>query len=100
MASLAHLFASRDRVFYELFARLAATAVRSAEMLTEMLAQYPERSIELIEAMRVLEQDGDDQLHNIRDRLNQTFVTPIDREDILELGSGSRRRHRPDRGGR
>lgn len=87
MASLAHLFASRDRGFYELFARLAATAVRSAELLVEMLENYPERRAELSEAIRELEHDGDDQLHAIRARLNQAGVTPIDREDILELGS-------------
>ena len=87
MASLAHLFASRDRVFYELFAKLAGTAVKAAEQLVELLDHYPENSEELTAAIRALEHDGDDQLHNIRERLNQTFVTPIDREDILELGS-------------
>ncbi len=87
MASLAHLFASRDRVFYELFAQLAGTAVKAAEHLVELLDIYPERSEELTAAIRALENDGDEQLHVIRDRLNQTFVTPIDREDILELGS-------------
>ena len=43
MASLAHLFASRDRVFYELFAQLAATAVKAAEELVALLEHFPER---------------------------------------------------------
>jgi predicted phosphate transport protein (TIGR00153 family) len=87
MASLANLFASRDRVFYELFAQLADTAVKTAEHLVEMLEHYPDRREELSDAIRQLEHDGDDQLHATRERLNQTFVTPIDREDILELSS-------------
>ena len=47
MARLAHLFASRDRVFFELFAQLAANAVRAAELLVEMLEHYPDRREEL-----------------------------------------------------
>jgi predicted phosphate transport protein (TIGR00153 family) len=87
MASLAHLFASRDRVFYELFATLAGTAVKAAEELVELLEHFPENIEARTAALRAMEHDGDEQLHIIRDRLNHTFVTPIDREDILELGS-------------
>jgi predicted phosphate transport protein (TIGR00153 family) len=87
MVSLAQLFTSKDRVFFELFSQFAAVTVRAAETLDEMLEHYPERREELAEALRACERDGDETLHEIRGRLNQTFVTPIDREDILELGS-------------
>lgn len=87
MASLANLFSSRDRVFYELFAQMAGTAVQTAEHLVEMLENFPERQDLLSSAIRDLEHQGDEQLHSIRERLNQSFVTPIDREDILALAS-------------
>ena len=87
MASLANLLTSRDRVFYELFVSFAATTVHAAQLLDEMLQDYPERSGELFAQIVECEREGDTTLHEIRARLNQTFVTPIDREDILELGS-------------
>ena len=87
MASLANLFSSRNRVFYELFAQMAGTAVQAAEHLVEMLENFPERQDLLSSAIRDLEHQGDEQLHSIRARLNQSFVTPIDREDILALAS-------------
>ena len=87
MASLANLLTSRDRVFYEFFASFAETTVRAAELLDELLQHYPERADELFEQILECERKGDEILHEIRARLNQTFVTPIDREDILELAS-------------
>ena len=87
MASLANLLTSRDRVFYEYFVSFAATTVHAAELLDEMLHDYPERSGELFAQIVECEREGDATLHEVRARLNQTFVTPIDREDILELGS-------------
>src|SRR5918997_1075094 len=49
-----------------------------------MLRDFPE-SAALARDILVCEQDGDRITHDIIHRLNQTFVTPIDREDILEL---------------
>jgi predicted phosphate transport protein (TIGR00153 family) len=51
-----------------------------------MLEDYPERRA-LAHEILVCEQDGDQITHEIIRRLNQTFVTPIDREDILQLAS-------------
>ena len=87
MASLANLLTSRDRVFYEFFASFAETTVQAAELLDELLQHYPERADELFAQILECERKGDGILHEIRARLNQTFVTPIDREDILELAS-------------
>ena len=87
MASLTNLLVSRDRVFYDHFASFAQTAVTAAEHLHEMLIHYPDAREERFRAIVECESKGDETLHEIRGRLNQTFVTPIDREDILELGS-------------
>ena len=51
-----------------------------------MLRTYPEHG-ELARDILICEQDGDRITHDIIRRLNQTFVTPIDREDIYELAS-------------
>src|SRR5204862_2424873 len=56
-------------------------------MLDQMLGSYPERA-DLARDILICEQDGDRITHDIIQRLNQTFVTPIDREDIYELASG------------
>jgi uncharacterized protein len=51
-----------------------------------MLRTYPEHG-ELARDILICEQDGDRITHDIIRRLNQTFVTPIDREDIYQLAS-------------
>src|SRR2546423_6483525 len=51
-----------------------------------MLRTYPEHG-ELARDILICEQDGDRITHDIIRRLNETFVTPIDREDIYALAS-------------
>ena len=60
--------------------------MRAAGLLEQMLEKWPDHG----EAMRdviVCEQEGDRITHDIIQRLNQTFVTPFDREDIIALAS-------------
>lgn len=87
MARLSQLFMPREREFYDLFEEAAANIVRAAAMLEEMLESWPEKS-ELAREILIAEQEGDRITHDIIHKLNQTFVTPIDREDILALASG------------
>jgi hypothetical protein len=86
MASIANLLRGNDREFFDLFERAGANIVRAAELLDEMLARYPE-SQHLAREILACEHDGDHITHDLISRLNQTFVTPIDREDILHLAS-------------
>ncbi len=86
MARLSHVFAPKDREFFDLFEEATANAVRGADLLDEMLADWPDRS-HLARDIVVCEHEGDRITHDIHQRLNATFVTPIDREDILELTS-------------
>ena len=51
-----------------------------------MLDQWPDHG-ELARDVVICEQEGDRITHDIIQRLNQTFVTPIEREDILDLAS-------------
>ena len=87
MAGLSRLFAPREREFFNLFEEAVRNIVRAAEMLERMLDQWPDHG-ELARDVVVCEQEGDRITHDIIHRLNQTFVTPIDREDILSLASG------------
>jgi hypothetical protein len=84
MARLSQVFAPKDREFFDLFEEAGTNVALGADLLDQMLAHWPERS-ELSHDIVVCEQEGDRITHDIIQRLNQTFVTPIDREDILEL---------------
>jgi predicted phosphate transport protein (TIGR00153 family) len=86
MARLSQVFAPRDREFFDLFEEASANILRGADLLDRMLRNYPETK-ELAREILLCEQEGDRITHDIVNRLNQTFVTPIDREDILELAS-------------
>ncbi len=83
---LSSVISSRDREFFDLFEKAGANILRAASLLEEMLLEYPERN-ELAREILIAEQEGDRITHDIIQRLNQTFVTPIDREDIHELSS-------------
>ena len=84
MARLSQVFAPKDREFFDLFEEAASNITRAGDLLAEMLQNFPE-SAGLGRDILVCEQEGDRITHDIIHRLNQTFVTPIDREDILEL---------------
>jgi uncharacterized protein len=86
MARLGHIFNSRDREFFDLFEEAARNVVHGADLLDQMLAHFPERA-DLARDIVICEQEGDRIAHDIHHKLNSTFVTPIDREDILELTS-------------
>jgi predicted phosphate transport protein (TIGR00153 family) len=86
MARLSQVFAPRDREFFDLFEEASTNILRGADLLDRMLRNYPETK-ELAREILLCEQEGDRITHDIINRLNQTFVTPIDREDILELAS-------------
>ena len=86
MARLASVFTPRDRVYFELFEEAGQNLLRASALLDRMLADYPEDK-HLAAEILDCEHEGDRITHDIIDRLNHTFVTPIDREDILALAS-------------
>jgi predicted phosphate transport protein (TIGR00153 family) len=83
---LSQIFVQREQEFFDLFEEAAGNILRSVELLERMLRTYPEHG-ELARDILICEQDGDRITHDIIQRLNATFVTPIDREDIYELAS-------------
>ena len=83
---LSQVIAPRDREFFDLFEEAGGNILRASTLLDEMLRDYPESS-QLARDILICEQEGDRITHDIIRRLNETFVTPIDREDIYELAS-------------
>lgn len=76
----------REAKFFELFVDMAKNIERAAEQLVELLKNYdnvPDR----VRMIKDVEHLGDQMTHDLFTRLNKTFITPIDREDIHELAS-------------
>jgi len=76
----------RDRTFFDLFIQAGQNSLHAARLLDEMMHAWPEAeglSREILKA----EGEGDRITHEIIKRLNSTFVTPIDREDIYALAT-------------
>ena len=86
MPRLSQLLVPRDREFFDLFEEAGGNIVRAAALLDEMMRDWPEKG-DLARDILICEQEGDRITHDIIQRLNHTFVTPIDREDILQLAS-------------
>ena len=84
---LSSVLAPRDREFFDLFEEAGGNIVRAADLLDRMLRAFPDKGDDLARDILICEQDGDRITHDIIRRLNETFVTPIDREDIHLLAS-------------
>ena len=76
-----------DTSFYDLFSKSAQHLVLGAELLAEMLSDTSDKA-DVAKRMREAEHAADETTHEIVKKVNSTFVTPFDREDIYALGSG------------
>ncbi len=76
----------REEKFFDLFEEAAQNIFRGAGILKSMMDSYDRPQVNA-EELRDLEHEGDRITHEIVRKLNQTFITPIDREDIYALTS-------------
>jgi predicted phosphate transport protein (TIGR00153 family) len=74
----------KDTVFYDLFEGLARHAVSCAEHLRALARQFPDFTASL-QKIREEEHAADELAHQALERLDRTFITPFDREDIHTL---------------
>ncbi len=74
----------RNTAFFDLFDKAAAVVIRAAEEYARLAQDYARRT-EHVARIRELEHEGDEIAHETYDRLDKTFLTPIDREDIEDL---------------
>ncbi|HEX3926426.1 MAG TPA: DUF47 family protein [Gemmatimonadales bacterium] len=77
----------RDERFFELFEALASKSVEASSVLAELFADRTEARWQLVERIKVLEHEADEVTHAIVTRLDRSFITPFDPEDIHELAS-------------
>ena len=75
-----------ETTFYDLFAEQASHLVNGANLLAQILDPTTDRAA-LSEQMREAEHQADETTHKIVKRVNSTFITPFDREDIYRLAS-------------
>ena len=76
-----------DESFFDFFSRAAENLVRGTALLSELI--LPEADVESVsERLVEVEHDSDAITHDLYQKINSSFITPFDREDIYRLGSG------------
>jgi hypothetical protein len=87
MGRLTNAFVGRDTRYFELFEEAAANVATGAELLERMLRGWPDTA-PLAREIKEAENEGDRITAELINRINQTFVTPLDREDVIALAAG------------
>ena len=77
----------RDERFFELFTSLAEYSVDAARHLSELLTRRDPDRWQLVETIKGLERAADDVNRELVARLDRSFITPLDREDIHSLAT-------------
>src|SRR5215471_1828103 len=76
----------RDVKFFQMFAEMAGNLGDGARLLKKTLDEFKDVEAR-VQQLKDIEHRGDEMTHNILTKLNQTFITPFDREDIYRLAS-------------
>jgi hypothetical protein len=77
-----------DGKFVEMFAAMAENVIEGARTLMRILREYDSQRVkEGVLRIKEIEHRGDEMMHGLMRKLNQTFITPFDREDIHRLAS-------------
>lgn len=84
MMNLLSIFRSRGDKFYRWFEEAAQNNYQAALLLDKLCKNYKDPK-KISTQIHHLEHEGDKICHNIYKEINTTFVTPLDREDIIEL---------------
>ena len=75
----------REEEFFDLFVEVAKRTTEAAGKLRELFEAPAERRTPIVEAIKRLEHECDQVTHEVVNRLDRTFITPLDREDIHQL---------------
>lgn len=75
----------REQSFFDLFEQLANKVQEGADELLDQMKNHP--GSEMQSRVLDIEHEGDEITHEVMRRLNTTFITPFDREDIHRLAS-------------
>ncbi|HET9384779.1 MAG TPA: DUF47 family protein [Gemmatimonadales bacterium] len=77
----------REEEFFTLFIEVANRNKEAVEHLRQLFQAAPDRRTPYVEAIKRLEHEADQVTHEVVNRLDRTFITPLDREDIHQLAS-------------
>lgn len=77
---------NKEPDYFDLFIKAASISDRAANSLAELMDNIDDAK-EKSEAIHVIEHEGDDLIHEVFFQLNRSFITPIEREDIIEISS-------------
>jgi uncharacterized protein len=76
----------KDTKFFDMFAEMASNLGDGARLLQQTLSDFHNVDTR-VRQLKDIEHRGDEMTHNVLTKLNQTFITPFDREDIYRLAS-------------
>src|SRR5947209_18917311 len=76
----------RSAKFFDSFAEMVTNLAEGASLLKRILDDFQDVEAS-VQKLKDIEHRGDDMIHNVLTKLNQTFITPLDREDIYRLAS-------------
>jgi hypothetical protein len=76
----------REVKFFSMFAEMSANLIEGARLLRAILADFENVEVR-VQQLKEIEHRGDEITHAILTKVNQTFITPFDREDIHRLAS-------------
>src|SRR5437763_10622733 len=79
-------FIPKDETFFTMFSEIANNLILGARILVDLFDHY-ERTDQKAAEIKRIEHVGDQLTHSVLTKLNQTFITPFDREDIHRLAS-------------
>lgn len=82
---MAFSFLPREDQYFELFKQMAAKLQEAAALLSDMMQGDPEEYDALSKKIKSVEHECDEITHAITTKLNSSFITPFDREDIYTL---------------
>jgi predicted phosphate transport protein (TIGR00153 family) len=86
--SLFHFLKKDDGNFFQWFEDAANNSLQAALALHDLCYNYEGANVpDIVERLHDFEHRGDEIGHRIYEQLNKTFITPLDREDIIRLYS-------------
>lgn len=76
----------RETKFYDMFVEMARNLIAGSQLMKSLLENFQDVPAQVAK-LKDIEHHGDDMMHALMTKLNQTFITPFDREDIHRLAS-------------
>lgn len=81
------IFSPKDKSYLELYVDLADKLIHSSKLLTRILSADTKDHANIASEMNKIEEQADNIKHNIAKWINNTFVTPFDRDDMYRISS-------------